>query len=96
MYSHLLLSHNVKCKSALPKMFLYFLVTKTKYQSDSTTPVARPDDYFSLRRAVHLPENAGCYKHWRVMLSTTLESLLPEKCQKILSALYSEENKAMN
>lgn len=33
--SHLLLMHNVKCKSGPPRMFLYLLVTKTNYRSEN-------------------------------------------------------------
>lgn len=90
--SHLLLPHNVKRKSAPPRMFLYLLVTKTNYWPENTTSVARQDDYFSLCGDIYLPGNTGSYKGWRVMIDITLKSLLPEKCQEIVSALYSEEN----
>lgn len=91
--SHLLL-HNVKHRSAPPRTFLYLLVTKTNYWSENTTSVVRQDDYFSLCGAIYLPGNTGSYKGCRVTLGITLKSLLPKKCQEIVLALYSEENKS--
>lgn len=61
-WSHLLLLHYIKCKSAPCRMLLYLLAIKTDYQSENTTSDVRQEDCFSLRNAIYLPGNTGSCK----------------------------------
>lgn len=69
---------------------MYLLVTKTDYWSEMALQFQAGMMIF---HRVNVSGHTDCCTDWRVALEISLKNLLPGKCQEIVSALYSEENK---